>query len=150
MIKFWSLLIATVVFLSCCTATYEIPLEPTKKVVEKCSSTMPMDEWVLDVAARNIRVLMKHTYLIGDQVMIFMAAFNASPPESNFDPDTIVIFIAPTDPDAVVGFAKEGCMMSANSYPLGVVKSWMSGKPLILELPKKKEPNVKKENIIFK
>tara|TARA_R100000656_G_scaffold105110_1_gene77273 strand:+ start:389 stop:817 length:429 start_codon:yes stop_codon:yes gene_type:complete len=142
MIKFWSLLIATVVFLSGCTATYEIPLEPTKEVVEKCPTSIPMDEWVLDVAARNIHLPVKHTFLMGDQVMVFMAAFNASPPESNFDPDTIVIFISPTDPSAVLGFVKEGCMMSANSYPLGVVKSWISGKPLTIESPKKKENTI--------
>ena len=142
MIKFWSLLITTVVFLSGCTATYEIPLEPTKEVVEKCPTSIPMDEWVLDVASRNNHLPVKHTFLMEDQVMVFMAAFNASPPESNFDPDTIVIFISPTDPNAVLGFSRDGCMMAANSYPLGVVKSWINGEPLTIRFPRKKENTI--------
>lgn len=128
MIRFLPLFIATVVFLSSCTT---IPEEVKKEKAEvKCSDMLSAKEWVTDTIDRNTLLATKHTFLKGDKATVFMAAFNATPPKSNFDPDTIVIFITPTDPNAVVGFIKNDCMMSAHSYPLGVVSLWMKGQPL--------------------
>ena len=133
MIRLWPILIAATVFLSSCATT---PVEeiatPTATVsTDKCPMHLTMEEWVTDVLDRNPLIPTKHSVLKGDKVTVFMAAFNATPPESNYDPDTIVIFVAPTDPRAVVGFVKYECMISVNAYPLGVVSSWVNGKPVL-------------------
>ena len=125
MIRLWPILVVAIVFLSSCTT---IPEEVT--TVEKCSTGLSMKEWVADTSERNPLLAVKHSLLKGDKVMTFMAAFNTTPPESSYDPDTIVIFVAPTDPRAVLGFVKDGCMMSAHAYPLAVVSAWMKGKPV--------------------
>ena len=135
MIRLWPILIAATVFLSSCATT---PVEeiatPTATVsTDKCPMKLTMKEWVTDVLDRNPLIPTKHSVLKGDKVTVFMAAFNATPPESNYDPDTIVIFVAPTDPRAVVGFVKDECMISAYAYPLGVVSSWVNGKPVFLQ-----------------
>ena len=82
---------------------------------------MPMDEWISDTTERNPSISIKHLILKGDKVMVFMAAFNATPPVSNYNPDIIVVFVAPGDPRAVVGFSKDDCMISASAYLLGAV-----------------------------
>ena len=133
MIRLWPILIAATVFLSSCATT---PVEeiatPTATVsTDKCPMHLTMEEWVTDVLDRNPLIPTKHSVLKGDKVTVFMAAFNATPPESNYDPDTIVIFVAPTDPRAVVGFVKDECMVTAYAYPLGVVSSWVNGKPVL-------------------
>ena len=134
MIRLWPILIAATVFISsCATPTVEEEdTTPTATVsTNKCPMHLTMDEWVSDVLDRNPLISTKHSVLKGDKVTVFMAAFNATPPESNYDPDTIVIFVAPTDPRAVVGFVKYECMISVNAYPLGVVSSWVNGKPVL-------------------
>ena len=120
------LLVATALTLSSCAST------PTEEVAQKCPSTMPMDEWITGTTERNPSITIKHLVLKGDAVMVFMAAFNATPPVSNYDPDSIVIFVAPTDPRAVVGFSKDECLISVSAYPLGAVSAWMNGKPIQL------------------
>ena len=125
MIRFWPILVVAIVFLSSCTT---IPEEVT--TVEKCSTGLSMKEGVADSTERNPLISTKHSLLTGDKVMIFMAAFNSTPPKSSYDPDTIVIFVAPTDPRAVLGFVKDDCIMSAHAYPLAVVAAWMEGKPV--------------------
>ena len=82
---------------------------------------MPMDEWITDTTERNPSISIKHLIPKGDKVMVFKAAFNATPPVSNYNPDIIVIFVDPGDPRAVVGFSKDGCMISASAHPLGAV-----------------------------
>ena len=89
-----------------------------------------MDEWITDTTERNPSISIKDLILKGDKVMVFMAAFNATSPVLNYNPDTIVIFVVPGDPRAVVGFSKYDCMISASAYPLGAVTAWMNGKPL--------------------
>jgi len=133
MIRLWPILIAATVFLSSCATT---PVEeiatPTATVsTDKCPMHLTMEEWVTDVLDRNPLIPTKHSVLKGDKVTVFMAAFNATPPESNYDPDTIVIFVAPTDPRAVIGFVIDDCMVTANAYPLDVVSSWVNGKPVL-------------------
>ena len=147
MIRLWPILIAATVFLSSCATT---PVEeiatPTATVsTDKCPLHLTMEAWVTDVLERNPLIPTKHSGLKGDKVTVFMAALNATPPESDYDPDTIIIFVAPTDPRAVVGFVKDTCMVTAYAYPLAVVSSWINGKPVMLNtLPK----NTKEEREI--
>ena len=146
MIRLWPILIAATVFLSSCATT---PVEeiatPTATVsTDKCPMKLTMKEWVTDVLDRNPLIPTKHSVLKGDKVTVFMAAFNATPPESNYDPDTIVIFVAPTDPRAVVGFVKDECMVTAYAYPLGVVSSWIKGKSVLID-PRPKNINKERE-----
>ena len=101
-----------------------------------------MEEWITDTTERNPLIPTKHSILKGDKVTVFMAAFNATPPESDYDPDTIVIFIASTDPNAVVGFVKGDCMLSAHAYPLGAVASWIKGRPI--SMPTQPTPSAEK------
>ena len=133
MIRLWPILIVATVFLSSCATT---PVEeiatPTATVsTDKCPMRLTMEEWVADVLSRNPLIPTKHSVLRGDKVKVFIAAFNATPPKSDYDPDAIVIFVAPTDPRAVVGFVKDECMVTAYAYPLGVVSSWVNGKPVL-------------------
>ena len=135
------LTISFTILLSSCTTT---PMEevstsiPTEK---KCSVAMEltMEEWIADVEDRNPLIPVQHSILKGDKVTTFMAAFNATPPESNYAPDTIVIFVASTDPRGILGFAKDGCMLSASAYPLNAVASWVKGRPFFIQPPKKIE-----------
>jgi len=147
MIRLWPILIAATIFLSSCATTpvEEEDTPPTATVsTDKCPMHLTMDEWVSDVLDRNPLISTKHSVLKGDKVTVFMAAFNATPPESNYDPDTIVIFVAPTDPRAVVGFVKYECMISVNAYPLGVVSSWIKGKSVLID-PRPKNINKERE-----
>ena len=133
MIRLWPILIAATVFLSsCATAPVEEIATPTATVsTDKCPMRLTMDEWIADVLERNPLIPTKHSVLRCDKVKVFIAAFNATPPKSDYDPDAIVIFVAPTDPRAVVGFVKDECMVTAYAYPLGVVSSWVNGKPVL-------------------
>jgi len=125
MIRFWPLLlpllVAATLLLSSCTTS--------EKVVTECSS-MPMSQWIADTVDRNPLIAIKYVHLKDDQISVFMAAYNASPPESNFEPDEIVIFTSPGDPRGIVGLAKDGCLKMAHAYPLPIVSSWMAGKPI--------------------
>ena len=133
MIRLWPILIAATVFLSsCATAPVEEIATPTATVsTDKCPMRLTMEEWIADVLERNPLIPTKHSVLRGDKVKVFIAAFNTTPPKSDYDPDAIVIFVAPTDPRAVVGFVKDECMVTAYAYPLGVVSSWVNGKPVL-------------------
>jgi len=128
MIRFWplllSLLVATVLTLSSCAST------PTEEVAQKCPTSMLMSQWVEDTTNLNPLIALKHVRLNEDQISVFMAAFNATPPESNYSPDAIVIFTSPGDPRGIVGFSQSGCLMMAHAYPLPVVSSWMAGRPV--------------------
>ena len=89
-----------------------------------------MSQWIADTVDRNPLIEIKYVHLKDDQISVFMAAYNASPPESNFEPDEIVIFTSPGDPQGIVGLAKDGCLKMAHAYPLPIVSSWMAGKPI--------------------
>lgn len=134
MIRLWPILIVATVFLSSCATTpVEEVVTPTATVsTDKCPMRLTMEEWIADVLERNPLIPTKHSVLRGDKVKVFIAAFNATPPKSDYDPDAIVIFVAPTDPRAVVGFVIDDCMVTANAYPLDVVSSWVNGKPVLL------------------
>ena len=133
MIRLWPILIAATVFLSsCATAPVEEIATPTATVsTDKCPMRLTMEEWIADVLERNPLIPTKHSVLRGDKVKVFIAAFNTTPPKSDYDPDAIVIFVAPTDPRAVIGFVIDDCMVTANAYPLDVVSSWVNGKPVL-------------------
>ena len=96
---------------------------------EECPTSMPMSKWVEDTTNLNPLIALKHVRLNEDQISVFMAAFNATPPESNYSPDSIVIFTSPGDPRGIIGFSQGGCLVMAHAYPLPIVASWMSGRP---------------------
>jgi len=142
MIRLWLIpIIATVFFLASC-ATAPIEEEMATTDIKKCPMELTMEEWITDTTERNPLIPTKHSILKGDKVTIFMAAFNATPPTSSYDPDTIVIFVASTDPNAVVGFVKGDCMLSAHAYPLGAVASWIKGRPI--SMPTQPTPSAEK------
>ena len=141
MIRLWLIpIVATVFFLANCATP---PVEEMATAdIKKCPMELTMEEWITDTTERNPLIPTKHSILKGDKVTVFMAAFNATPPESDYDPDTIVIFIASTDPNAVVGFVKGDCMLSAHAYPLGAVASWIKGRPI--SMPTQPTPSAEK------
>ena len=143
MIRSLTLIIVAAMFflVGCATTPVEEKVDTTD--IEKCPMKVTMKEWIADVYARNPLIPTQHSILRGDKVTVFIAAFNATPPTSSYDPDAIVLFIAPTDPRAVVGFVKGDCMVNAYAYPLGIVSSWIKGKPVFI--PKKTPPSAEKK-----
>ena len=142
MIRLWLIPILTTVFFLASCATAPIEEEVATTDIEKCPMKVTMKEWVADVYERNPLIPTQHSILRGEKVTVFIAAFNATPPTSSYDPDAIVLFIAPTDPRAVVGFVKGECMVTAYAYPLGVVSSWIEGRPVLL--PTQPTPSAEK------
>ena len=142
MIRSLPLIIVAAMFFIASCATAPIEEEVATTDIEKCPMKVTMKEWVADVYERNPLIPTQHSILRGEKVTVFIAAFNATPPTSSYDPDAIVLFIAPTDPRAVVGFVKGECMVTAYAYPLGVVSSWIEGRPVLL--PTQPTPSAEK------
>jgi len=102
----------------------------SEQVDQKCPTSMLMSQWVEDTTNINPLIPLKHVRLKEDHVSVFIAAFNATPPPSSYDPDTIIIFTSPGDPRGVVGFGKDNCLIMAHAFPLIFVSSWLAGRPV--------------------
>lgn len=128
------LLVASLILAACTTTSAAYVCnhpDPTRNVT-----------WWIEFTYKNNREMdnLRHKFLLGDDLQVFLAAVNKSPPETNNSADAVIVFEADSYPGMVIGFVKDGCMVEAHEAPAFLVRMWMKGKPA--PVPKRflKEP----------
>lgn len=65
-----------------------------------------------------------------EQLSVFMAAFNASTPPSNFAATDVRLYSKPDTPDYYIMISAMGCVLQQGEAHNAAVHGWMAGKPL--------------------
>ena len=99
---------------------------------------------------RNFSIPITHVDLVGDRLVVFMAALNRNPPRSRIVADRAVVFLSPTEPNAVVLFGQEDCVIKMASIPLLTTLFWMRGKVLNTGYQSRVKPLTQRESVVFK
>lgn len=65
-----------------------------------------------------------------EQVAVFLAAFNASPPQGKIEAENIRLYIKPGARTYFMVIYTGNCVKELGEVPVGVIRNWMAGKPL--------------------
>jgi len=100
----------------------------TQPVEEPASVSQCLGQTMESIAASlEVRTGIKGDKISGDALVVFMAAFNKSPPPTNIDSDEITLFTSPITGQTLVIIGQGGCAVSTASTSRGVAEMWKRG-----------------------
>jgi len=118
-------------FLLGCTGQVEKPvgLAITEKNPSRCKQAwLNFENYRADVQAKNQNIQVE--ILTEDMAQQFLAAYNVSPPPSNFRGNRIALFTAPGVIGTLVAIiSRENCVIMAAAYKDIAVQMWRLGRP---------------------
>jgi len=135
-----ALMILIVVIVSGC-----VPKVPPVTVAQPpICKTQSYELWRADVLKKNQGVPLIESYMQGDKLQEFVAAYNATPPKTNKQPAAVAVWIhkvmlsaylskkrtGTTAPTALVVWVNgDGCLTETEIIPLMVMDKLLSGVP---------------------
>ena len=124
----------------------------SKPIIKNCldGSSGLIERKIEDTYQRNISIPITHIDLVGERLMVFMAALNRNPPRSRLVADRAVVFLSPTEPNAMVLFGQDNCVVKIASIPLLTTLFWMRGKVLNTRYQSPDKPLNFRESVVFK
>ncbi len=119
-------ILALLLLAGCVTTPEAAEPAPSLPPEATCLPLVPYAAWAGNTALRNPTAAARR--LADEERAVFVAAFNATPPESRLHPADVYIWLKPNGRFGLVAMADaRGCLTGVEQFPAAAIGMWIRG-----------------------